>query len=94
MTPGVVNRKLSVARKSSTAIALPRAEARGQSGHSAMSSAAMISKLPSKAANARTLKMWYSQLIRGLLWISGWIIFASYEEYFKAPIQAITTTSP
>src|SRR5260221_9929655 len=29
----------------------------------------------------------------GLLAISGWIAAASYEEYFSAPIQAITTTS-
>src|SRR5258707_6517084 len=30
----------------------------------------------------------------GLLAISGWMAVASYEEYFSAPIQAITTTSP
>src|SRR5258708_15355573 len=30
----------------------------------------------------------------GLLAISGWMAAASYEEYFSAPIQAITTTSP
>src|SRR5258708_11234576 len=30
----------------------------------------------------------------GLLAISGWMAAASYDEYFSAPIQAITTTSP
>jgi hypothetical protein len=55
--PGVVNRKLSVPANSSTPNALPAAEIRGQTGRSAISSAAMISAVPSTAASARTLKM-------------------------------------
>ncbi len=58
-----------------------------------MSSAATISRLPSTAANVRTLKVLYSQLKIGLCAISGCIAVASYEVYFSAPIQAITTTS-
>jgi hypothetical protein len=53
----VVNRKLSVPANSSTPNALPAAEIRGQTGRSAISSAAMISAVPSTAASARTLKM-------------------------------------
>ena len=58
-----------------------------------MSSAAMISRLPSVAAKARTLRMLSSQLKIGLCAISGWMAAASYPVYFSAPIQAITTTS-
>src|SRR5215469_14490992 len=94
VTPGVVNRKLSVLKNSSTASALPGTEIRGASGRSAMSSAAMISAVPSTAANVRTLKMWYTQLSSGLWATSGWMATASYVVYFKTPIQAMTTTSP
>ena len=58
-----------------------------------MSSAAAISRLPSVAAKARTLRMLSSQLKIGLCAISGCMAAASYPVYFSAPIQAITTTS-
>jgi hypothetical protein len=56
MTPGVVNRKLIVLQKSSTAIALPTAEIRGHSGRTATSRAARIFVLPSVSATVRTSK--------------------------------------
>jgi len=46
-----------VLRNNSTPIALPMTEIRGARGRIAMSTAAMISSVPSTAAKARTLKM-------------------------------------
>src|SRR6516162_6600702 len=54
-TPGVVTRKLRVVRNITTARALPRAEARGENGRRAMSSAMATSTTPSTAEKPRTL---------------------------------------
>src|SRR6516225_1356113 len=54
-TPGVVNKKLSVPMNSTTARALPAADARGHTGRSAMRSAATISIVPRPRATVVTL---------------------------------------
>src|SRR5215471_3346531 len=54
-TPGVVKRKLRVVRNIPTARALPRAEARGENGRAAISSATATSTTPSAAEKPRTL---------------------------------------
>src|SRR5436305_6698695 len=76
-TPGVVTRKLRVVRNIPTARALPRAEARGQNGRAAMSSAMVTSTTPSMAEKPGTLMSPYTQLISGLLAMNGRIPSAS-----------------
>jgi len=56
-TPGVVNKKLSVPKNSTTASALPAAETHGHHGRSAMRRAATISIVPRVRATNVTLKI-------------------------------------
>ncbi|OBH30869.1 hypothetical protein A5692_18095 [Mycobacterium sp. E342] len=90
-TPGVVNKKLSVPKNSTTASALPAADARGHTGRNAMSSAAPISIVPSPRATVVALNTSYIQLISGLCSMST---RASIFTYFPKPIHANTTTRP
>ena len=56
-TPGVVIRKLRVARNRPTAITLPTTDMRGAQGLTANRAAALSSTTPSTVENARTEKM-------------------------------------
>jgi hypothetical protein len=58
-----VNKRLRVPRNSSTAIALPMADSRGESARTAISAAAMISRVPGAAASACWVRMRYSQVV-------------------------------
>ena len=55
-TPGVVSRKLSVVANMPTARALPTAEARAESGRSAIRAAIATSATPSSAEKPSTLR--------------------------------------
>lgn len=70
-TPGVVNRKLNVARNCKEARALPTAEKRGSHGPRATRRAVMISTVPRTLDNARTLRASAIQLMNGLCVING-----------------------
>jgi hypothetical protein len=57
LTPGVVNKKLIVARNSTMASTLPTMESHGDRGLIAINTAAATSKTPSSAENVYTGRM-------------------------------------
>src|SRR5438093_10440951 len=75
--PGVENRKLSVVRNIITAIALPTAATRADSGRTAIMTATATSTVPRRFENACTLRKRYIQPMKGLLATRGWMPAAS-----------------
>src|SRR5438034_11845225 len=92
--PGVENRKLSVVRNIITAIALPTAATRADSGRITIMTATAISTVPRRFENPCTLRKRYIQPMKGLLATRGWIPAASYGVNFIAPIQPTPSTRP
>src|SRR5436190_20768304 len=75
--PGVENRKLSVVRNIITAMPLPRAATRAETGRNPIMAAIAISTLPRRFENPWTLKTRYVYPMSGLLATSVWMAAAS-----------------
>src|SRR5262249_45968043 len=69
--PGAENRNERVVRNMKTAAALPTADAVGDHGRRAISTAMVTSTMPSPVENSRTERMPYIQPMKGLLATRG-----------------------
>jgi hypothetical protein len=91
--PGVEKRNDRVVKKVQTASALPIAAARAEMGRAARSTAVASSLMPIAFEAPCSLKMPYSQLMKGLFDTSGLTAAASAAVNFNAPKSTKTATS-